>query len=96
MTLFMNVFQNDVIIVVYFFISKTILTTKKEICDRCYKILLNTEFEPIDIRIIWLNNCKYRVLTNLRRGQVQRLMEREKITYRYSYIDISNINPNEI
>ena len=69
---------------------------KKGICDRCYKILLNTEFEPIDIRIIWLNNCKYRVLTNLRRGQVQRLMEREKITYRYSYIDISNINPNEI
>ena len=30
MTLFMNVFQNDVIAVVYFFISKTILTTKKE------------------------------------------------------------------
>ena len=69
---------------------------KKEFCDRCYKILLNTEFEPRDVRIIWLSNCKYRVLTNLRREQAQRLMEREKVTNRYVYIDISNMNPNEI
>ena len=69
---------------------------KERICDRCCKILLNAEFKPRDICIIWLNNCKYRVLTNLRRGQAQRLMEREKITDRYGYIDISNINPNEI
>ena len=69
---------------------------KERICDRCYKILLNNEFEPRDICIIWLNNCKYRVLTNLRRGQAQRLMKREKITDRYGYIDISNMNPNEI
>ena len=69
---------------------------KERICDPFYKILLNTEFEPGDKGIIWLNNCKYRVLTNLRRGQAQRLIEREKITDRYGYIDISNMNPNEI
>ena len=56
---------------------------KERICDTFYKILLNTEFEPGDICIIW-------------RGQAQRLIEREKITDRYGYIDISNMNPNEI
>ena len=39
---------------------------KERICGRCYKILLNIEFKPRDILIIWLNNCKYRVLTNLK------------------------------
>ena len=69
---------------------------KERICGRCYKILLNIEFEPRDTLVIWLNNCKYRVLTNLRRGQAQRLMEREKITDRYGHIDISNMNLNEV
>ena len=76
--------------------NKNNFNYKERICDRCYKILLNTEFEPRDIGILWLNNCKYRVLSNLRRWQAQRLMEIEKITDRYGYIDIGSMNPNEI
>ena len=57
---------------------------------------MKTELEPKDIPTILLNNYKYRVLNNLRRGQAQRLMERENRTDRYGYIDISKMNPNEI
>ena len=76
--------------------TKNNFNYKERICDRCYKIFQNTEFEPGDIQVLWLNNCKYRVLTNLRRGQAQRPMEREKLTDRYCYKDISSRNPNEI
>ena len=52
-------------------------------------MLLGTSFEPKQIHVIWWNNCKYRVLTTLRRAQAQRLME--KIRYRYGYADIDNL-----
>ena len=63
---------------------------KERTCDRCYKILLGTDLEPKNINVIWWNNCKYRVLTTLKSGQVQRLMEKEKTQDRYGYIDIDN------
>ena len=78
------------------FYIKNNFNYKERICDKCLKILLKTELEPKDIPIILLNNYKYRVLNNLRRGQAQRLMERENRTDRYGYIDISKMNPNEI
>ena len=78
------------------FYIKNTFNQKERICDRSLKILLNTELEPKDIPTIFLNNCKYRVLNNVRRGQAQRLMERENITDRYGYIAISKMNPNEI
>ena len=53
------------------FINKSLSRT----CDIFYKILLNTEFKPRNICIIWWNNCKYRVLTTLNHGQAQKLME---------------------
>ena len=91
MTLLMKVFQKERIAVVYFIIIKIILTIKKAI-DKCYKILLNTAFEPRDMCIIWWNNCKYRFLTTLKCRQAQRLMEREKVQDRYGYIDIENMD----
>ena len=59
--------------------NKNDFNYKERACDRCYKILLNTEFEPRNICIIFWNNCKYIVLTTLKRGQAQRLLEKEKV-----------------
>ena len=42
---------------------------KERTCDRCYKILLDAEFEPKNICVIWWNNCKCRILTTLKREQ---------------------------
>ena len=38
---------------------------KEQTCDRSYKILLNADFEPKNIYVIWCNNCEYRLLTTL-------------------------------
>ena len=46
--------------------------------DRCYKILLDTDFKHKNICVTWWNNCKYRILTTLKREQAQRLMEKER------------------
>ena len=59
--------------------NKNDFNYKERTCDRYYKILLNTEFEPRNICIICWNNYKYSVLTTLKRGQAQRLMEKEKV-----------------
>ena len=76
-TLLMKVFQKDAMATAYSFITKTILTTKKELAID--KMLLNTDFEHRNIYIIWWNNCKYRVLTTLNCGQAQMLMEKDKL-----------------
>ena len=68
--------------------NKNNFNYKERTCNRCYKILLNTGFQPRDMCIIWWNNCKYRVLTTLKCGQDQRLMERGKLQDGYGYIDI--------
>ena len=47
--------------------------TDSQTCDRCCKILLDTDFEPKNICVIW-NNCEYRILTTLKREQAQRLI----------------------
>ena len=51
---------------------------RERVCNRCRKVLLGTDFETKKIYIIWWNSCKYRVLTSLKRGQAQRLMEKRK------------------
>ena len=76
---------------VYFFIKKTILTIENELANKCYKILVNPEIEPRNICIIWRNNCKYRVLATLKRGQDQRLKGKVEVQNRYGYIDIDNL-----
>ena len=63
---------------------------KEWTCDRCYKILLGAGFKPKNIYVIWWNNCKYRVLTTLKYGEAQRLMEKEKTQDRYGYINVDN------
>ena len=63
---------------------------KEWTCDRCYKILLGAGFKPKNIYVIWWNNCKYRVLTTLKCGEAQRLMEKEKTQDRYGYINVDN------
>ena len=70
--------------------NKNSFNYKERTCDRCYKILLNTEVEPRSICIIWWNNCKYRLLTTLKSGQSQRLLEKKNIKDRYGYINIEN------
>ena len=60
------------------FYNRTNFNYKEQTCDRCYKILLDTNFKPKNLCVIWWNNCKYRVLTTLKRGQAQKLMEKEK------------------
>ena len=59
--------------------NKNNFNYKERTCDRCYKMLLNTDFEHRNIYIIWWNNCKYRVLTTLNCGQAQMLMEKDKL-----------------
>ena len=54
-------------------------------------MILGTSFEPKKIHVTWWNNCKYRVLTTLRRAQAQRLMEKIKTQDRYGYLDIDNL-----
>ena len=89
--LLMKVFQKDVMAAVYFFIKKTILTIENELANKCHKILINPEIEPRNICIIWRNNCKYRVLTTLKRGQARRLKGKVEVQNRYGYIDIDNL-----
>ena len=72
--------------------NKNNFNCKGRTSGRCYKTLLNTEFEPRDMCVIWWNNCKYKVLTTLKHGQAQKLMEREKVQDRYDYIDIENMD----
>ena len=73
------------------FYNKNNFNYRERICKRCHKILLNTVFEPRNIYIIWWNNCKYRVLTTLKRGQARDLMEKVKVQDRYRQIDIDNL-----
>ena len=73
------------------FYNKNNFNYRERTCNRCHKILLNTVFEPKTICIIWWNNCKYRVLTTLKRGQARDLMEKVKVQDRYGYIDIDNL-----
>ena len=42
--------------------NKNNFNYKESTCNKCHKILLNTEFEASDMCIIWRNNCKHRVL----------------------------------
>ena len=72
------------------FYNKINFNYKERTLDRCQKILLGPDFEPKNIYVIWWSNCKYTVLTTLKCGQAQRLMEKEKTQNRYGYIDIDN------
>ena len=73
------------------FYNKSNFNHQEQTCDRCYKMLLGTSFEPKQIHVIWWNNCKCRVLTTLRRAQAQRLIEKIKTQDRYRYVDIDNL-----
>ena len=73
------------------FYNKSNFNHQERTSDRCYKMLLGTSFEPKQVHVIWWNNCKYRVLTAIRRAQAQRLMEKIKIQGRYEYVDIDNL-----
>ena len=65
--LLIKLFQKDIMAVVYIFIIN--LNFKEWTCNRCYKILLDTDFKPKNICVIWWNNCKYRILTTLKHKQ---------------------------
>ena len=73
------------------FYNKSNFNHQERTCDRCYKMLLSTSFEPKQIHVIWWNKCKCGVLTNFRRAQAQRLMEKIKTQDRYRYVDIDNL-----
>ena len=60
----------------------------ERVCNRYHKVLLGTDFEPKKIYIIWWNNCKYRVLTTLKREQAQRLMEKENLQDRFGFLKV--------
>ena len=72
------------------FYNRRNFNNKEWTCDRCYKILLGAGFKPKNIYVIWWNNCKYRVLTTLKCGEAQRLMEKEKTQDSYGYINVDN------
>ena len=63
---------------------------KGRTCDRCYKMLFGTSFEPRQAHVIWWNNSKYRIMTTLKCCQAQRLMEKVKPQDRYGYVDIDS------
>ena len=72
------------------FYNRTNFNYKEWTHDICYKILLDTDFEPKNICVIWWNNCKSRILTTLKCEQAQRLMEKEKTQDKYGYINADN------
>ena len=88
--LLMKAFQKNVNGCVLFY-NKNNFNYRERTCNGCHKILLNTLFERKTICIIWWNNCKYRVLTTLKRGQARDLMEKVKVQDRYRQIDIDNL-----
>ena len=59
---------------------------RERVCNRCHKVLLGTDFEPKKIYIISWDNCKYRVLTTLKREQAQRSIEKEKLQDRFGFL----------
>ena len=72
------------------FYNRMNFNCKEQTCDRCYKILLDTDFKAKNICVTWWNNCKHRLLTNLKREQAQRLMKKEKTQDKYGYINVDN------
>ena len=62
------------------FYNRTNFNYKGWTCDRCYKFLLDTDFKPKNICIIWWNNCKHRMLTTLKHEQAQKFNGKRKDT----------------
>ena len=71
---------------VLFYIKRN-LNKDKKICDICYDILAD-DHESGQIYIVWTDNQKFRVFTNLYWGCVQTLINKEKPEDRCGYVDL--------
>ena len=72
------------------FYNKSNFNHQEWTCDRFYKMLLGTSFEPRQIHVIWWSNSKYMIMTTLKCCQEQRLMEKVNPQNRYGYEDIDS------
>ena len=61
------------------------------VCDVCFKIVNDIE-KFAKMHIIWVNNSKYRVYTNLWRSFAEEIMRKEESLNKYGYIDLNKYN----
>ena len=63
----------------------------KDTCNMCVKVLQNRDEINCKIFIIWSNNQKYRVFTNLYRSFLDRIFKNENLKNKSGEIEQENI-----
>ena len=63
----------------------------KDTCNMCVKLLQNRDEINCKIYIIWSNNQKYRVFTNLYRSFLDRIFKNENLKNKSGEIEQENI-----
>ena len=72
-----------------YFLSKKKMKMDEDNCNACAKLLeKDTRIDP-KIHVLWKDNAKYRVLSDLHRSHVDYLFRREKITEKIG--QVSNV-----
>ena len=61
---------------------------EKWVCDICFKIVDNIDKEG-KMYVIWLNNSKYRVYTNLWRSFADEIIRKEGVVDKDGNIDVN-------
>ena len=60
-------------------------------CDSCFKITSHINKDG-KMHIVWRNNQKFRVFTNLWRSFAQEIMNKKDIVEKYGYVDVKKYN----
>ena len=72
-----------------YFLSKKKMKMDEDTCNACEKLLeKDTRIDP-KIHVLWKDNAKYRVLSDLHRSHVDYIFRREKITEKIG--QVSNV-----